>query len=109
MPVRATDGLDMKRKKKKLSLLLMISIAFLFQMAAAHSYYDSLIEADFLGNGLKFEAADLETLCVDKQTHFHVEMSQSSITLPALQWSEVLLPHAIPSPSSAEAASVLRC
>ena len=55
-----------------------MTISF-FQFGAIHSYYESLVEADFLGHGLKFEAADLENLFIDKQKSFEIIPSASSI------------------------------
>ena len=56
-----------------------MAICFFFQLGASHSDYESLIEADFLGHGLKFEAADLENLFVDKQKSLEISPQPSSI------------------------------
>jgi hypothetical protein len=97
------------RKNKTLLLLFTLSMMLVFQAAAAHSYYDSLIEADFLGNGLKFEAADLDTLCVDKQTYLQIETTPSLPEFPDVDSFEVRLSFEIPASSPAQSASVLRC
>ena len=58
-----------------------MTISF-FQVGAIHSYYESLVEADFLGCGLKFEAADLENLIVDKPKILDFAPSTLSILCP---------------------------
>jgi hypothetical protein len=58
---------------------MVITISFFFQVGAVHSYYESLIEADFLGHGLKFEAAGLENLFVDKQKSLEIGPRASSV------------------------------
>ena len=66
-------------KQQKLYIILMVMTISFFQVGAIHSYYESLIEADFLGCGLKFEAADLENLFVDKQKSLEFGLEDSSI------------------------------
>lgn len=66
-------------KQQKLYIILMVMTISFFQVGAIHSYYESLIEADFLGCGLKFEAADLENLFVDKQKNLEIGPDDSSI------------------------------
>ena len=66
-------------KQQKLYIILMVMTISFFQVGAVHSYYESLVEADFLGHGLKFEAADLENLFIDKQKSFEISPSASSI------------------------------
>jgi hypothetical protein len=52
--------------------------------ASSHIYsdYDVLSEADFIGHGLKFEAADLENLIVDKPKILDFAPSTLSILCP---------------------------
>ena len=69
----------MKIKPKGNTIFLVIIISLSFQLGSAHSYYESLVEADFLGHGLKFEAADLENLFVDKQKSLEIGPRASSI------------------------------
>ena len=57
---------------------MAIAICLFFQVGTSHSYYESLVEADFLGHGLKFEAADLENLFVDKQKSLEIGPQVSS-------------------------------
>jgi hypothetical protein len=65
-------------KQQKLYIILMVMTISFFQVGAIHSYYESLVEADFLGCGLKFEAADLENLFVDKQKNLEIGPGASS-------------------------------
>ncbi len=100
----------MGKENRKVLLIFVISVAVVFQMAAAHSYYDSLIEADFLGNGLKFEAADLETLLVDKQTS--LDLSTGAVAAPFVPESgifEPFTPETFLIPSVERTYSILRC
>ncbi len=96
-------------KNRNVLLLFTLSVMVIFQVATAHSYYDSLIEADFLGHVLKFEAADLDTLCVDKQAYLQVEMPPVSPELPEINSFEMGLPFEGAGISAAHSASVLRC
>jgi hypothetical protein len=70
----------MPKKKTKFLFIFVVTIAFAFQMAAAHSYYDSLIEADFLWNELKYESADTDFLAMDKQAN--VALGDGSSAVP---------------------------
>ena len=102
--------MDMRLKRKNILAFSIIAILILFQAAAAHSYYDSLIEADFLGGGLKFEAADLDTLYVDKQVNLALctgTASACSLLKPGFFEPSALEDSA--SLPSVKAASVLRC
>ncbi|MGD0623770.1 MAG: hypothetical protein ABSB32_03520 [Thermodesulfobacteriota bacterium] len=54
-------------RQKIILVLLVMVISFFFLFSSAYSYYNSLIEADFLTCGLKFETADTDDLLVDKQ------------------------------------------
>ena len=69
----------MRKRQRLCTILVVIAISFFFQLDASHSYYESLVEADFLGHGLKFEAADLENLFVDKQKSFEIGPQASSL------------------------------
>jgi hypothetical protein len=59
----------MQMKQKIITVLLVMVISTSFLFSSAYSYYNSLAEADFLTRGLKFEAADIDDLLVDKQIH----------------------------------------
>ena len=65
----------MNKERKKFLAFSVTAICILFLLSVAYSYYDTLIEADFICRGLKFEAADLETLCADKQTGLNLGMN----------------------------------
>jgi hypothetical protein len=85
-------------------------ISFFFQLGASHSYYESLIEADFLGCGLKFEAADLENLFVDKQKSFEIAPGASSILCSEdVNPSEPFFPLYFQVPSTDQTPFTLRC
>jgi hypothetical protein len=100
----------MAKENRKVMLIFVISLALVFQMAAAHSYYDSLIEADFLGNGLKFEAADLDTFLVDKQTNLDLSTGAAAAPfVPETGIFDPLTPKVFPVPSSGKSNSILRC
>jgi hypothetical protein len=100
----------MEIKKKGNTILLVIVISLSFQVGSAHSYYDSLIEADFIGRGLKFEAADLENLFVDKQKDLHIDpRGFSTLFLWVVNSSEqisLFYPHV---PSTDQISLTLRC
>ena len=100
----------MRKVRKKVLAFSVIAILILFQAAAAHSYYDSLIEADFLGTGLKFEAADVDTLYVDKQNS--VDLATGAGALSYLAASDPPEPFPFQNsafPSSVKIVSILRC
>ena len=56
----------MSWKTKKYSLFGMAILGVIFVASHIYSDYNVLLEADFISLGLKFEAADLENLVVDK-------------------------------------------
>lgn len=55
------------RKHRAISTFLIVGISLIFSLASAHANYNSLLEADFLTRGVKFEAGDIDDLLVDKQ------------------------------------------
>ena len=100
----------MKKRQRMPTILAVITISLFFQVGASHSYYESLIEADFLGHGLKFEAADLENLFVDKQKSLEILPKASAVL-----WSdevnpaEQFFPLYFEVPSVEQAPIALRC
>ncbi len=48
-------------------MLVLVAVSFLFPLSCAYSSYDVILEADFLTDGLKYEALDKENLFFDKQ------------------------------------------
>jgi hypothetical protein len=54
-------------KKGSLFSLLIFGASFLLPLSLAYSCYDAIAEADFLTNGIKYEAVDKEHLLLDKQ------------------------------------------
>jgi len=100
----------MIREYKSHTIFLVITISFFFQLGASHSYYESLVEADFLGHGLKFEAADLENLFVDKQKTLEIGPQVSSILcLEDVNPSEQLFSFYFQEPSTNQTPLTLRC
>jgi len=69
----------MPRNHRAVSTFLIVGISILFFIASVHSNYDRLLEADFLGRGVKFEAADIEDPLVDKQTILNFIAGESCI------------------------------
>jgi len=57
----------MHMTQKRIPVFLVMVIPLLFLYSSSYSCYNSLIEADFLTVGVKFEAADIDDLLVDKQ------------------------------------------
>jgi hypothetical protein len=100
----------MQMRQKIFAVLLVTAVSFFFLSSSAYSNFNSLIEADFLTRGLKFEAADNDDLLVDKQTHVDFALGLFSIVgcLGAGLFEK-------PSPSSFEVPgmdlpfSILRC
>jgi len=89
---------------------MVMTISFFFQLGAIHSYYEILLEADFLGHGLKFEAADLENLFVDKQKSLEIGPKASSMLCPEdVNPSEQLFPLYFQVPSADQTPITLRC
>ena len=64
----------MMKKNKRLAPLI-IAISLILLMSTAYFHYYSLVEADFLYRGLKFESSDLEDLFVDKQNIWDLKPS----------------------------------
>ncbi len=97
-------------KRQKLYIILMVMTISFFQLGAVHSYYESLVEADFLGHGLKFEAADLENLFIDKQKSLEIGPTASSILCSeGVNPSEQLFSFYFQVPSTNQTPFTLRC
>ena len=98
----------MKRNKRLAPLIIAISLILL--MSSVYFHYYSLIEADFLYRGLKFESSDLEDLFVDKQNiwdlkpspFFAFSLSDTALHSEITSFSSVL-PNFDPFPA------ILRC
>jgi hypothetical protein len=67
---------------KKYSLFCMAILCVIFVSSHIYSDYDVLLEADFIGHGLKFEAADLENLVIDKPKILDIAPSTLFILRP---------------------------
>jgi len=69
----------MLRKHRAISKFLIVAIPFIVLLAFAYSNYNTLIEADFITHGTKFEAGDTGNLWVDRQTNLDFISSESLI------------------------------
>lgn len=54
-------------KRGPFFILLIFAVSFLLPLSCAYSCYNVIVEADFLANGVKYEAGDIENLLIDKQ------------------------------------------
>jgi hypothetical protein len=54
-------------KRDHFFILLIFVISFLLPLSRAYSFYDCIVEADFLTPDQKYEAADIEDFFIDKQ------------------------------------------
>ena len=72
----------MNWKCKIYSLFCIAAICIIFASSHIYSDYDILLEADFISHGLKFEAADLENLVVDKPKILDFASNTPSILRP---------------------------
>ena len=70
----------MLRKHRIISQFLIVAIPFIFLLAYAYSNYNTLIEADFITHGTKFEAGDRGDLWVDRQINLDFIPGESLIT-----------------------------
>jgi hypothetical protein len=99
-----------RKRQGKPAILFVIAVSLFFQLGASHSYYESLVEADFLGHGLKFEAADLENLFVDKQKSLEINPKASSFLCSEdINPSEQFFPPYFQAPSADQTSITLRC
>jgi hypothetical protein len=100
----------MHMTQKKIPVFLVMVISFLFFFSSTYSYYNTLVEADFLTVGVKFEAADIDDLLVDKQ--INVDFAPGLFSTIGSLGADLLLK---PTPSSFQVPgidpplSILRC
>ncbi len=99
----------MPKGKKKNSFMFVISLAFAFQITLAYSFYDNLVEADFLCRELKYEAADLESLAMDKQPSLHVVKTASALLYSMNPIGLELSPSPSRIAGTDQSYSILRC
>ncbi len=64
-------------RKHRCFFPLILTIALLLVTSTAYCNYYSLMEADFLYRGLKFESSDLDDLFVDRQNIWDLKPSSS--------------------------------
>jgi len=97
-------------RKKILAVLLATAVSFFFLSSSAYSNFNSLIEADFLTRGLKFEAADNDDLLVDKQIHVDFALGLfSTVGCLGAGLFEKLLPSSFELSIFDPLLSILRC
>ncbi len=100
----------MPRKHRVISTFLIVGIPFIFLLASTYSNYNILIEADFITDGTKFEAGDLDDLCVDKQINLVFMPSESFlIGSPEINLHGFLIRSSFEVVSINSPFSVLRC
>jgi hypothetical protein len=100
----------MLRKRRAISTFLILSLSFLFLLGSAYSNYNTLIEADFLTQGTKFEAGDLDNLWVDKPINWDFMPSESFvIASPEINLHGLLIAFSYQVISIDSSLSVLRC
>ncbi len=96
--------------QKRTSVFLVMVIPLFFLFSTSYSYYNSLIEADFLICGLKFEAADIDDLLVDKRTHVDFSPGPFSTVGPlGVNLFEKPTPSSFQVPGMDPPLSILRC
>ena len=100
----------MNSKCKKYSLFYLMILCVIFVSSHMYSDYNILLEADFICQGLKFEAPDLENLVADKPKILNLAPS-TLLTLPPVN-SDLLEWFAnsyFQLPTPYQSASPLRC
>ncbi len=95
--------------KRRFQILALL-IAFALPLSCAYSYYNAMVEADFLWRGLKYEASDLDDLYVDKQKNIDFGSSLFSMVffLEDNLAQHFFLPSSI-TPLFEQKSSILRC
>ena len=100
----------MLKKHRAISTFLIVSLSFIFPLASGYSNYYDLVEADFFTRGAKFEATDLNDLCVDKQINLDFLPNESFIIAsPAISLHRLLILPSYQVVSIDSFFSVLRC
>ncbi len=94
-------------KKGSFFTFLIFVLFFLLPLSCAYSSFDVLAEADFLTNGVKYEAVDTENLFLNKENcmgaipnpfspllfskdNLFEKFSQFSLSIPVIQTSSLL-------------------
>jgi hypothetical protein len=98
------------RKHRAISTFLIVGISLIFSLASAYSYYNTMLEADFLTLGVKFEAGDIDDLLVDKQINLDF-IPSGSLAIGSLEIAlhEFLIMFSFQVVSIDPPFSVLRC
>ena len=97
-------------KHRAISTFLILSLCLIFPLASAFSNFNTLIEADFLTHGAKFEAGDLNDLWVDKQANLDFIPTESiKIASPGISLYRLQIPSSYQVVSIDSSFSVLRC
>jgi len=101
-------GVPMKRKR--IFIFCVLGISLIFLSSSTYSYYNLIIEADFLNSGTKIEAKDWDNLLLDKKSLAGVVPSPYSV-FPFLEGilSRSDLPFSPLTPQIGPTFSVMRC
>ncbi len=94
---------------KKRARTFILFIIFLFVFSCTHSFFNTVVEADFL-SGKKYEAQDIENLYAEKQSNPDVALLSPALfsLLPDIIF-EFLPSYSFQDILSTPAFSVLRC
>jgi hypothetical protein len=97
-------------KRSPFYILLAFAVCLLLPLTYAYSCHDAVIEADFLTNGVKFEASDIDNLLVDKQINLDFILDKTlSIHSPELDLPGFYMLFSILGPSTDSPLFILRC
>ena len=98
------------KKHRAISTFLVVGISLIFSMASAYSDYNDLIEVDFFTRGVKYEAADIDDLLVDKQINLDfIQAEFSAIGSLEIDLHGLLIVSSFQVVSIDPPLSVLRC
>ncbi len=97
-------------KRNSLFIFLILSVSLLLPLACAYSCYNLIMEADFLRNGVKYEAVDVENLLLDKQNLLGMISSPFSVLLFLKDgFFAPFLDFFLSIPATYQTSSILRC
>jgi hypothetical protein len=97
-------------KEKRIFIFCVLGISLIFLSVSTYSYYNLIIEADFLISGTKIEAKDWDNLLLDKKSLAGVVPSpyRVSFFLEGI-FSRPDLSFSVLTPQIGPTSSVLRC
>jgi hypothetical protein len=96
--------------RKRISILQVLVIFLFFFLSSSYSSYNTLVEADFLACGLKFEAPDVGDFLVGK--HVFADFESHLLSSMAFVEGDLIEKFPLPSfqaPGVDPAPSILRC